>query len=103
MGWFKKMIDKTVDPFVPEWAKKLNDKFIPESVKGSDAAVFFTGPEYNNTSGGSGKPAAADIGNLTDEEAQTAAQKRLARIGRYFTSVLGDLSGASTGKQKVFS
>jgi len=100
-------MDKYVDPFIPESVKKGTDKFIPESIKGKDLTLLFTGTtEYNNTSEPSGvsKPdAAVNIGNITDEEAQTAASKRLARIGKYFTSVLGDLSGINTGKQKVFS
>lgn len=42
-------------------------------------------------------------GQLTEDEAQTESSKRLARIGKYFTSVSGDTSPVSTAHQKVFS
>ena len=44
-----------------------------------------------------------DAGRLTPEEAQAEGRKRLSRIGKFFTSVLGDQSKANTGRQKVFS
>jgi hypothetical protein len=46
---------------------------------------------------------AQDIGNLTTDEAQAAATKRMARIGKYFTSPVGDLSALNSGTTKVFS
>jgi hypothetical protein len=46
-----------------------------------------------------------DTGEITtteDVEAQ-AAQRRLARLSKYFTSPLGILDNATTGSQRVFS
>lgn len=44
-----------------------------------------------------------NLGRLSSQEAQDTASKRLARVGRYFTSPLGDTSNISTASQKVFS
>lgn len=48
-------------------------------------------------------PAAMDSSTLTDDQLSAEAQKRMAKLGRYFTSPLGVLQQASTGSQKVFS
>lgn len=123
MGWFKKAVNKVIDPLVPESVKKTTDKLIPEAVKQNDAAKMLamginpaiglvgaytnasilTG--YQNTGGDGGGAAKEDlgIGTLTDEEAQAAARKRLARASKYFTSALGDLSPIASAAQKVFS
>lgn len=45
----------------------------------------------------------ADVGRIAPEEAQETTSKRLARVGRFFTSPLGDVTGASTGSQRIFS
>lgn len=123
MGWFKKAVDKFVDPFVPEFVKKETDKFIPEVVKQNDAlkiaamginpAIGLLGTAttagiatgYKNTSGSGGKGPQEElgIGRLTEEESAAAAAKRLARASKYFTSALGDLSPISSAMQKVFS
>ena len=44
-----------------------------------------------------------DVGRITGQEAQDTVSKRLARVGKYFTSPLGDTSTLSTASQKVFS
>lgn len=49
------------------------------------------------------EPPAVTAPAITSDEAETLSAKRLARLGRYFTSPLGVLSGASTGSQKIFS
>ena len=46
---------------------------------------------------------AANVGRLSEQEAQDTVSKRMARAGKYFTSALGDTSDVSTASQKVFS
>lgn len=62
---------------------------------------------YTNTGGPEGaivEQTKEDVtGRLTEEEAQAASQKRLARLSRYYTTVRGDVSPVSTASQKVFS
>jgi hypothetical protein len=47
--------------------------------------------------------AAAEAGRVTGQEAEDTVAQRLSRVGRYFTSSLGDTSALSTASQKVFS
>jgi hypothetical protein len=118
MGWFKKVfgfstpkIFKKAEDNVKKVARSTGldslstDDFLPEDIKGLDIDDFI--PESL------GKPSFADdgiagdvgdpTGNLDDKEAAEAARKRLSRIGKFFTSVLGDTSKAKTGSQRVFS
>jgi hypothetical protein len=44
-----------------------------------------------------------DTGRIDTEAAQEIVNRRLSKIGRYYTSPLGVLSSASTGTQKLFS
>lgn len=107
MGWLKKLIKSTydiIDPLMPESIKKIDDKML--SAVGLSGVIEGQG-KLKNSSDASGAAATDPVTNtapaLTQEEAEGLSSKRLARLGRYFTSPLGVLSGASTGSQKVFS
>lgn len=111
MGWFKKLVSnvsRTTDKLMPEWSKKELDKFLSEDVK------LALGEAGDLSLGKSPDPGAEEekvvlppveeiTGRLTTEELDEAAKKRLARVSKYFTSVLGDTSKVNTGSQKVFS
>jgi hypothetical protein len=108
MGWFKKMVSevsKATDKLMPESVKKASDKFLSEDVKlalggmGDLSLGKLPDPVKELE-----LPAVDKItGRLTTDEMDEAAKKRLARVGKYFTSVLGDTSKVNAGSQKVFS
>jgi hypothetical protein len=107
MGWLKKIfspIQKAIDPLLPESVKKIAAKADVLNL-GIDPLLGVQNPK--NDAPAAAAASASDAGPaapaITPEEAETLSTKRLARLGRYFTSPLGVLSGASTGSQKVFS
>lgn len=93
MGWFSKLFKNIVKNFTPiglvAGPDNVNKWFGDKPAEAAPAAA----------------PAAAAPATptITDAEAETTSAKRLARMGKYFTSPLGVLSGASTGSQKIFS
>jgi len=121
MGWFKKAfhfrtpkIINRIDKSVKKIAKKSGigsisvDDLLPEASKGFgvDDLVpeMFKSPKTSEAEDTAPPPVIEDpTGNLDPEEAKKIARKRLSRVGKYFTSVLGDTSKAQTGSQKVFS
>lgn len=114
MGWLKKItktvmspIQKAIDPLLPESVKKLENK-IDNALGGAVWGGTMASNIQDNggaagTAASTGTTAAQATGTITEEEAQAVAQKRLARLGKYFTSPLGVLGNASTAAQKVFS
>jgi len=108
MGWFKRLTGYSTPKIVKnveDWADKVGDD-ISQSYDDLDRKLGrnlgLGGSEYNREVN---LPAPPDpnAGRLTPEEAQAEGRKRLSRIGRFFTSVLGDQSKANKGSQKVFS
>lgn len=105
MGWFKSLASKitkpfakAIDPLLPEKAKDVLNKV---AIGGLAFGGAFEKPEQATTAA---TPAAAlDASSLTDDEMTAEAQKRLAKLGKYFTSPLGVLQNASSGSQRVFS
>jgi hypothetical protein len=106
---FKSLLSKVTKPIA-----NLVDPLLPESVKGVmdklDAASgnLLAGGAYGSKETPAGPAAETTIAapaapGLTQEEAEGLSSKRLARLGRYFTSPIGVLGNASTGSQKVFS
>lgn len=70
--------------------------------------AIVTAIQRSNDNGGSSAPAPAPkvdpaAGRLDQETMDEAAKKRMARLGKYFTSPLGALDAANTGSAKVFS
>lgn len=109
MGWLKKIfqpIQKAVDPLLPESVKKIAAKADVLHL-GIDPLLGVQNPKQDAPAAAATPTEtagpAASITGITQEEAESISSKRLARLGRYFTSPLGVLSGASTGSQKVFS
>ena len=114
MGWLKKVfkpLAKAVDPILPEPVKKFADKSI-----GGIPLLGLSSYVLRGENGGKmgSAPAAPTIeappqqdttGRLTQTEidANLEQSKKMARLGKYFTSPLGALSTASTAGQKVFS
>jgi hypothetical protein len=94
-----KSVTKAFDPLLPESAKKLGNKV------GGIVGVqpFATQDNSSASPAPAPAPAALDISSLTDEQMTAEAQKRMAKLGKYFTSPLGVLSSASTGSQRTFS
>lgn len=99
MGFFSKIfkpVAKLIDPLLPEGVKEVVQK-----------APLLEPFILEKDTGGGGAPGAGPtepaIGRLEQSELDEISAKRLARIGRYFTSPLGVLSSANTGSQKVFS
>lgn len=99
MSWLSKSL-KRVTKLIPGWSiagktiNALGDSLgISDNKNKSDAApVAPVAPV-----------APLDITSLSDEEMTAEAQKRMAKLGKYFTSPLGVLSNASTGSQRTFS
>lgn len=98
MSWFSKLFKNVIKNF---------------SVVGAVTAAAAP-DQFNAAFGGKpDTPAAAPVveapaakaaeASITPQEAEDTSSKRLARLGRYFTSPLGVLGNASTGSQKVFS
>ena len=100
MGWFKSIL-KAIDPLRPEWEKNLSSKI--DSALGNTGEYATVLPAESTTTDTTADTTTASTGAITEEEAQAVAQKRLARLGKYFTSPLGVLGNASTAAQKVFS
>jgi len=99
MGFFKsflKTFKNTVDRFLPERVKDISlDDFIPERLKKSNRKSQDLPPVA---------PVPEDVtGRVNEAEAAEIARKRLSRVGRFFTGVLGVTSKATTASQKVFS
>lgn len=93
MGWFSR------------WYEDLNDRMTPEWMREMGMSMGMSNPDMGLPDNTMAKPLEEDlgIGNLTVQEKDSLSASRLARIGKYFTSPLGVLSGASTGSGKVFS
>lgn len=91
MSWFSRV-------FVPE--KKWLGMDWAMGDKGEQARRAAT---KANESAESITPEVITAPAIDQTEAEALSTKRLARLGRYFTSPIGVLSGASTGSQKVFS
>lgn len=110
MGFFKSFLK----PF-----RSFVDKLTPEAVKNVESVVLDTFrnidlddfiPEKLKKSARKGQdPLAPPIesedvtGRVNEAEAAEIARKRLSRVGRFFTGVLGDTSKATTASKKVFS
>jgi len=96
-----------VDDFIPENLTHLDtDDFLPEGLANIDTDDFIP-EDLKKGNQKVDESFAEDVGdptgNLTPEESAEEARKRLGRIGRFFTTVLGDTSQANTGRQRVFS
>ena len=129
MGWFSRIVDQVIDPVLPETVKRGVDNMLPEVVKKNQTARtavallggiggfggvaglggfstmldLATVAGYTKTAGSDGTDQSIDIGNLSVDEIANLSSSRWGRLGKYFTSPLGVLSGASTGSGKVFS
>ena len=98
MGWFSNVwnaIREMNDDMTPEWAREIGREW---GLSNND--MWLNGDPIKTSAE---TAIDIDIGNLTAEEAADSAAKRFSRLGKYFTSPLGVLSGASTGSGKVFS
>jgi hypothetical protein len=99
MGFFKSLA-KTADKLMSESVKKL----VVKDPLGKQLPIIKEIGELGKGSGAAPAPATPmDAGTLSDDELTAEAQKRLARLGKYFTSPLGTLQQASTGAQRTFS
>jgi hypothetical protein len=68
------------------------------------ASAYMMGSAQSKPSGGSPIQVSTDTGAVTAESVEAqAAQRRLARLSKYFTSPTGVLNDASTGRTGVFS
>jgi hypothetical protein len=92
MGFFKKLMSK---PF------KTLFEVSPAGMIAKAAGL--TGDKKSESSAPAPAPTSFDTTTLSDDELTAEAQKRLARLGKYFTSPLGVLQNASTASQRVFS
>jgi hypothetical protein len=94
---------KAIDPLLPESVKKGLDKLDARSGDLLAGGAFGAPTSDPSAPTATGTTVAQPTGAISEEEAQAVAQKRLARLGKYFTSPLGVLGNASTASQKVFS
>lgn len=113
MGWFKSIvkpfksilrpIQNMIDPLLPESVKKFAQKGYL-GIAG-EALTLAPGESRYGDKPDTSIPAASSlgVGAMSDDELTAEAQKRLARLGKYFTSPLGVLQNASTASQRVFS
>lgn len=112
MGWFKSLVSKVtkpvaklMDPLLPEKAKEIANK-VDSAVGGIAFGGAFDKPGGYDTAKAAADTATVakpEISALTDDEMTAEAQKRLAKLGKYFTTPLGVLQSASTGSQRTFS
>lgn len=103
MGWLKsltKPFQKILDPILPESVKKAASKM---SILGDANPFAGIQNKDNGAAAPAAAPAALDVSTVSDDELNAEAQKRMAKLGKYFTSPLGVLNGASTGAQRTFS
>jgi hypothetical protein len=95
MGWFKKLTGISSTDFM--------DKLYPESYKKTAAKWGDNTIKMPLDSGSSAVAPEAPAMSLGETEAQELASKRLARMGKYFTSPTGILGNANTASAKTFS
>lgn len=95
-----KPVAKAIDPLLPESTKKVLDKV--DAMSGNMLADGAYGKSIDGSSGSSAADA-TDTGRLDQATMDELSQKRLAKLGKYFTSPIGVLSGANTVNAKVFS
>jgi hypothetical protein len=104
MGWFRSLASFAAKPLakiLPDWADKPLNSL--DKMTGGYLAGGAFAPKESDSAAPAATTASLDPSSLSDEELTAEAQKRLAKLGKYFTSPLGVLSSASTGSQRIFS
>jgi surface antigen len=102
---FASAIAKPIAAVTPSFLKKPLNK-VDAALGGLLAGGAFAGKSSDSSSTTTSTEDAATIAAKAAQDQATAdleAQKRMARLGKYFTSPTNVLDGASSASQKVFS